>query len=108
MPPVDFPSLDWNDRRTEGNSVGGIHLPSAFVGQPVGLDQVNNVWIGASGGTTHATRNADLMYDTRPPSPHKSRIIPGDGSIRKVQFVGKLHFVFHSRTDHPVTLHEVS
>ena len=54
------------------------------------------------------TRNADLMYDTRPPSPHGSRIILGGGSIRKVQFVGKLDFVFHRRTDHPVTLHDVS
>ena len=54
------------------------------------------------------TRNADMMYDTRPPSPHRSRIILGDGSIRKALFVGKLDLVFHSRTDHPVTLHDVS
>ena len=54
------------------------------------------------------TRNADMMYDTKPPSPHRSRIILGDGSIRKVQFVGKLDLVFHSRTNHPVTLHDVS
>ena len=53
-------------------------------------------------------RNAEMMYDTRPPSPHRSKIILGDGSIRKVQFVGKLDLVFHSRTDHPVTLHDVS
>ena len=57
---------------------------------------------------THMTRNADLMYDTRSPSPHRSRIILRDGSIRKVQFVGKLDLVFHSRTNHPVTLHDVS
>ena len=54
------------------------------------------------------TRNADMMYDTKPPSPHRSRVILSDGSIRKVQFVGKLDLVFHSRTDHPVTLHDVS
>ena len=54
------------------------------------------------------TRNADLMYDIRPPSPHRSRFILGDGSIRKVQLVGKLDLVFHSRTDHSVTLHDVS
>ena len=48
------------------------------------------------------------MYGTRPPSLHRSRIILGDGSIRKVQFVGKLDLVFYSRTDHPVTLHDVS
>ena len=49
-----------------------------------------------------------MMYDTRPPSPHRSRTILGDGSIRKVQFFTKLDLVFHSRTDHPVTLHDVS
>ena len=79
-----------------------------FVGQPVGVDQVNDVGIGDSGATTHMTRNADLMYGTRPLSPHRSTIILGDGSIRKVKFVGKLDLVFHSRTDHPVTLHDVS
>ena len=69
---------------------------------------MNDVWISDSGATTHMTRNADMVYDTRPPSPYRSRIILGDGSIRKVQFVGKLDLVFHSRTDHPVTLHNVS
>ena len=53
------------------------------------------------------TRSADLMYDTRPPSPHRSRIILGDESIKKVQFVGNIDLVFHSRTDYPVTLHDV-
>ena len=66
------------------------------------------MWIGDSGATMHMTRNADMMYDTKPPSPHRSRIILGDGSIRKVQFFGKLDLIFHSRTDHPVTLHDVS
>ena len=84
MPPGEFPSSDWNDWRTEGGSVGSSYLPSAFVGQPVGIDQVNGVWIGDSGATTHMTRNADMMYNTRPPSPHRSRIILGDDSIRKV------------------------
>ena len=79
-----------------------------FVGQPVGIDQVDDVWIGNSGATSHMTRSADLMYDTRPPSPHRSRIILGDRSITKVQFVGKLDLVFHSRTDYLVTLHDVS
>ena len=84
-----------------------VTLPRPFVGQPVGVDQVNDVCIGDSGTTTHMTRNADLMYDTRPPSPHRSRTILGDGSIKKVQFVGKLDLVFHSRTEHPVTFHGV-
>ena len=66
------------------------------------------MWIGDSDATSHMTRSADLMYDTRPPSPHRSRIILGDGSIKKVRFVGKLDLVFHSRADHPVTLHGVS
>ena len=96
------------DGRVDNDCVGGSYLPSAFVGQPVGVDQVNDVWIGDSGATTHMTRSAELMYDTKPPSPHRSRIILGDGSIRKVQFVGKLDLVFHSRTDYLVTLHDVS
>ena len=36
------------------------------------------------------TRNADPMYDTRPPPPHISRLILGDGLIKKIQFIGKL------------------
>ena len=108
MPRGEFSSLDLTDGRADGDSVGGSYLPSAFVGQPVGVDQVNDVWIGDSGATTHMTRNAGMMYDTRPLSLHRPRIILGDGSIRKVQFVGKLDLVFHSRTDHLVTLHDVS
>ena len=108
MPPGEFSSSDLTDGRVDGDSVGGSYLLSAFVGQPVGVDQVNDVWIGDSGTTTHMTRNADMMYDTKPPSPHRSRIILGDDSTRKVQFVGKLDVVFHSRTDHPVTLHDLS
>ena len=69
VPPGEFPSSDWNGRRTECGSVGGSYLPSAFVGQLVGIDQVNDVWIGNSDATTHMTRNADLIYDTRPPPP---------------------------------------
>ena len=108
MPPVEFSSSGLTDGRVDGDNVGGSYLPSAFVGQPVGVDQVNDVWIGDSGATTHMSRSAELMYDTKPLFPHRSRIILGDGSIRKVQFVGKLDLVFHSRTDHPVTLHDVS
>ena len=108
MPPGEFSSSDLTDGRVDGDSVGGSYLPSAFVGHPVGVDQVNDVWIGDSGATTHMTRNADMMYDTKPPSPHRSRIILGDGSIRKVQFIGKLDLVFHSWTDYPVTLHDLS
>ena len=70
-------------------SVVGSYLPSAFVGKPVGIEQVRDVWIGDSGATPCITRNADLMYDTRPPPPRRSRIILGDGSIKKVQFIGK-------------------
>ena len=54
------------------------------------------------------TRNADLMYDTRPPPPHRSRIILDGGSIKKVQFIRNVDLVFHSRTDYPVTLYNVS
>ena len=108
MLPGEFSSLNLNYWCTEYGSVGGSYFPSAFVGQPVGIDQVDDVWIGDSGATTHMTRNADLMYDTRAPSSHRSRIILGDGSIKKVHFVEKFDLIFHSRTDHPVTLHGVS
>ena len=108
MPPGVFSSPDLSDWRANGGSVGGSYLPSGSVGQPVGIDHVGDVWIGDSGATTHMTRNADLMYDTKPPSPQRSRIILGDGSINKVQFVGKIDLVFHSRTDYQVTLHNVS
>ena len=66
------------------------------------------MWIGDSGATLHMTRSADLMYDTRPPSPHRSRTILGDVSSKNVQLVGKIDFVSHSSTDYPVTLHDVS
>ena len=108
VPPGEFSSSVSSDWRTNGDSVGGSYLPSAFVGQPVDIDQVGDVWIDDSGAASHMTRSADLMYDTRPPSPHRSRIIQGDGSIKKVQFVGKLDKVFHSRTHYPVTPHGVS
>ena len=108
VPPGEFSSSDLTGGRVDDDSVGGSYLSSAFVEQPVGVDQVNNVWIGDSGATTHMTRSAELMYDTKPPSPHRSRIILGDGSIRKVQRIGKLDVVFHSMTDHLVTLHDVS
>ena len=106
MPPGEFSSPDLSDWRADDDSVGESYLPSGFVGQPVGIDQVGDIWIGDSGATTHMTRNADLMYDTKPPQ--RSRIILGDGSIKKVQFVGKIDLVFHSRTDYQVTLHNVS
>ena len=52
--------------------MGGVsssHLPSTFVGQPVGIDQVDDVWIDDSGATTCMTRNAGSMYDYRPSLP---------------------------------------
>ena len=66
MPPGEFSSPDLSDWRADDGSVGGSYLPSGFVGQPVGIDQVGDVWIGDRGATTHMTRNADLMYDTKP------------------------------------------
>ena len=54
------------------------------------------------------TRSADLMHDTWPPPPHRYRIILGNGSIKKVLFIGKIDPVFRSRTDYPVTLYDVS
>ena len=52
--------------------------------------------------------NEDLMHNTRPPRPHRSTIILGNGSIKKVQFIGKVGLVFHNRTYYPVTFYDVS
>ena len=89
VPPGEFSSPVLSDWRADDGSVGGSYLPSGFVGQPVGIDQVGDVWIGDSGATTHMTPNADPMYDTKPPSPQRSRIILGDGSIKKSTIRGK-------------------
>ena len=62
---------------------------------------------GKAGARASATRMV-LTNNISNRGPHKSRIILGDGSIKMVHFVGKLDLVFHSRTDHPVTLHDVS
>ena len=84
VPPGEFPSSDSSGWNSNGNSVDGSYIPSAFVGQPVGTKKVGNIWLGDSGATTHMTLSTDLMYDTRPPPPHRSRVILGDGSIKKV------------------------
>ena len=65
-------------------------------------------YISDSGAMSHMTRNEDLVHDTWLPPPHRSRIILGDGSIKKVQFIENLYQVFYSRTDYPVTLYDVS
>ena len=70
MPPGEFSSSGLSDGRVDNDSVGGSYLLSAFVGQPVGVDKVNDVWIGDSGATTNITRSAELMYDTKSPSLH--------------------------------------
>ena len=97
-----------SDLNSHSDSVSGSYIPWAFVGQSVGIEQVRNVWIGDSRATSDMTRNADLMSDTRAPPSHRSRIILGDGSIKKVQSIGKIDLVLHSRIDYPVTLYGVS
>ena len=108
MQPGEIPrSSVLSDWSSNSGSVGGSHSPSAFIGQAVGIEQVGDVWIDDSGATSHTPRNAGLMYDTRPPPPHRSRIILDDGSIRKVQLMCRIDLVFHSRTDYPVTFYDV-
>ena len=86
-------------------SVSGGCLPSAFVGQLVGIETVGSVWIGDSGAPSHMTGNADAMYGTSPPPLDRSRVILGDGSNKKAQFIEKTDLIFHSRTNYPVTLY---
>ena len=40
------------------------------------------VWIGHSRVPSHMTRNADLLYDSRPPPPHWTILV--DVSLKKV------------------------
>ena len=47
------------------------------------------------------------MYDIGSPLLHRSRIILGDRSAKKVEFIGKSDLV-HSRTHYPVILYDVS
>ena len=61
MPPGEFPSSVSSDWGTNGDSVGGSYLPSAFVGQSVVIDQVGDVCIGDSGATSHMARSVDRM-----------------------------------------------
>ena len=61
---------------------GGVSdnlLPSALVGQLVGIGQMVGVCIGDSEVSWYMTRSANVMYDTRPPSPHRPSITLGDG-----------------------------
>ena len=54
-----------------GMYVEGTFIPSAFVGQPVDVDQVGDLWISDSGAACHMSNNVELMYDTRPPPLHR-------------------------------------
>ena len=90
MPPGEFSRSVSSDWSSNGDSVGGSYLPSAFAGQPVGIEQVGDTWIGDSGATSYMTRHADLMHDTWPPPPHRSRIILGDGSTKQFNSSQKL------------------
>ena len=94
-------------RRTPHAS--GIFLPTAFAFQPVaGTDQAGDVWVAGSGASCHMTKSAELMYDTRAPAPEQTRVILGNGTTTRVEFVGKIDVVFHSTTDFRVTLQDVS
>ena len=88
--------------------VTGSYLHSAFVEQPVDINQVGDVSKDDSEATSHMTRHAYLVYDTRRPTPNSSRTILRDGSIENVQSIGKTNLVFHSRIDFPVTLFNIS
>ena len=54
------------------------------------------------------TNNAELVYDTSPPPPNRSRIIFGDGSTKKVEFAGNIDLIFYSKTKISVTFYNVS
>ena len=43
MPPGECPNSVSSDWSSNGDGVGGSYLPLAFVGQPVGAEQVGGV-----------------------------------------------------------------
>ena len=45
------------------------------------------------------TNNAELMCDTKPHLPNRSRIILGDGFTKKIKFLGNIDLTFHRNTD---------
>ena len=51
VPPGEFPNLVSSDWNSNGDSVGGSYLLLACIGQPVGTDQIGDVWIGDSEAT---------------------------------------------------------
>ena len=44
------------------------------------------------------------MYDMSSPPLNRSRVILADGSTKKVEFIGRIDPMFHSKTKIPATL----
>ena len=65
MPSGTVSSVSPSPYVAHSGTVTGNCVPSAFGGQPVGIDKVGEIWIGDSESTSHMTRSADLIYDTR-------------------------------------------
>ena len=82
------------------NKVEEALTPSTFVGQPVGIDQVGGLWVRDSEAACRMTNNAEF------PPPIRSRVTLGDGSAKKVEFIGKIDLIFYS-TRYPATLYNV-
>ena len=54
------------------------------------------------------TNNAELMYHTSPPPPNRARIILGDDSTKKVESIGKIDLIFHSKTKIPAMRYDAN
>ena len=57
---------------------------------------MGDVLIGDSGATSYMLCSAALRSNIRSPSPDKSRILQGDGSVKKVPLRGNIDLVFQS------------
>ena len=109
MPPSEFSgsyvsSVSHSLYVVHSDGVTGSYLRSAFVGKPAGIDQAGNIWIGGGGVKSHTTRSADVMYNTRPLPPHRSKTVLGDGLMKKAQFIGNIDVIIHSRTNFPIIM----
>ena len=81
--------------------VEGTLFTTAFLHQPVGVNQVGDVWVVNLVASRHMANIVELMYryDTRPSPPNRSRIIHGDGFAEKVEFIGKINLTFLNKNE---------
>ncbi|CAN0385300.1 unnamed protein product, partial [Scytosiphon promiscuus] len=67
----------------------------------------NNVWTCDSGASNHMTGDATNVFNRKAPSKGQEWVAVGDGTVKKVLFVGTLNLKLHCDTDVGVQLPRV-